>query len=179
VRIVAATNEDLSKAVKEGKFREDLYHRLNEFKIQLSPLRERRDDIMVFADHFLKKANTSLQKDVKSFSSEVSEYLKNYHWHGNLRELANVVKRSVLLTMGDDVLKESLPVEILQSTKDDGLAGVEENKGILKSIAGSAERQAIIEALEKVAYNKSKAAGILNIDRKTLYNKLKLYNIPM
>ncbi|MBL7875599.1 MAG: sigma-54-dependent Fis family transcriptional regulator [Cyclobacteriaceae bacterium] len=179
VRIVAATNEDLTKAVKEGKFREDLYHRLNEFKIQLSPLRERRDDIMVFAEHFLTKANTSLQKDVKSFSPEVAEYLKNYYWHGNLRELANVVKRSVLLTTGDEVLKESLPVEILQVTKEDGLAGAEENKGILKSIAGSAERQAIIEALEKVAYNKSKAADLLNIDRKTLYNKLKLYNIPM
>jgi two-component system, NtrC family, response regulator HydG len=178
VRIVAATNEDLSKAVKEGKFREDLYHRLNEFKIQLSPLRERRDDIMVFADHFLKKANASLQKDVKSFSSEVSEYLRNYYWHGNLRELTNVVKRSVLLTTGDEVLKDSLPLEILQVNTDDNPV-VDESKGVLKSIAGTAERQAIIEALEKVANNKSKAADLLNIDRKTLYNKLKLYNIPM
>jgi len=179
VRIVAATNEDLSKAVKEGKFREDLYHRLNEFKIQLSPLRERKDDIMVFADHFLKKANASLQKNVQSFSTEVAEYLRNYYWHGNLRELTNVVKRSVLLTTGDEILKDSLPVEILQVTMDDSLVGVDESKGVLKSIAGSAERQAIIEALEKVAYNKSKAADLLNIDRKTLYNKLKLYNIPM
>ena len=179
VRIIAATNEDLSKAVKEGKFREDLFHRLNEFKIQLSPLRERRDDIMVFADHFLKKANASLQKNVQSFSADVTEYLKNYYWHGNLRELTNVVKRSVLLTTGDEILKDSLPVEILQVTMDDSLVGVDESKGVLKSIAGSAERQAIIEALEKVAYNKSKAADLLNIDRKTLYNKLKLYNIPM
>ena len=179
VRIIAATNEDLSKAVKEGKFREDLFHRLNEFKIQLSPLRERRDDIMVFADHFLKKANASLQKNVQSFSTDVTEYLKNYYWHGNLRELTNVVKRSVLLTTGDEILKDSLPVEILQVTMDDSLVGVDESKGVLKSIAGSAERQAIIEALEKVAYNKSKAADLLNIDRKTLYNKLKLYNIPM
>lgn len=179
VRIVAATNEDLGKAVKEGKFREDLYHRLNEFKIQLSPLRERKDDIMVFADHFLKKANASLQKNVQSFSTEVAEYLRNYYWHGNLRELTNVVKRSVLLTTGDEILKDSLPVEILQVTMDDSLVGVDESKGVLKSIAGSAERQAIIEALEKVAYNKSKAADLLNIDRKTLYNKLKLYNIPM
>lgn len=179
VRIIAATNEDLSKGVKEGKFREDLFHRLNEFKIQLSPLRERRDDIMVFADHFLKKANVSLQKNVKSFSTSVAEYLRNYYWHGNLRELANVVKRSVLLTTGDEIEKDSLPVEILQLTMNDGLVGVEESKGVLKSIAGSAERQAIIEALEKVAHNKSKAADLLNIDRKTLYNKLKLYNIPI
>ncbi|MBK7652416.1 MAG: sigma-54-dependent Fis family transcriptional regulator, partial [Flammeovirgaceae bacterium] len=117
-------------------------------------------------------------KDVKSFSSEVSEYLRNYYWHGNLRELTNVVKRSVLLTTGDEVLKDSLPLEILQVNMDDNPV-VDESKGVLKSIAGTAERQAIIEALEKVANNKSKAADLLNIDRKTLYNKLKLYNIPM
>jgi len=179
VRIIAATNEDLNKAVKEGKFREDLFHRLNEFKIQLSPLRERKDDIMVFANHFLNKANASLQKNVQSFSAEVAEYLKNYYWYGNLRELTNVVKRSVLLATGDEILEDSLPAEILQVTMDDAKVGVDESRGVLKSVAGSAERQAIIEALERVAYNKSKAADLLNIDRKTLYNKLKLYNIPM
>jgi two-component system, NtrC family, response regulator HydG len=179
VRIIAATNEDLSKAVKEGRFREDLFHRLNEFKIQLLPLRERKDDIMVFAQYFLKKANASLGKDVKVFSDEVTGYLRNYYWHGNLRELANVVKRAVLLTSGDDVLVDSLPSEIIHGGSANGNLQLEENKGVLKSIAGSAERQAIVEILEKVAYNKSKAAELLNIDRKTLYNKLKLYNIPM
>src|SRR6187402_517499 len=84
VRIIAATNEDLTKAVKEGRFREDLYHRLNEFKILLLPLRERKDDVMVFAQYFLKKANASLGKDVKIFSDEVTGYLRNYYWHGNL-----------------------------------------------------------------------------------------------
>lgn len=179
VRIIAATNEDLNKSVKEGRFREDLYHRLNEFKIQLLPLRERKDDIMIYAEHFLKKANTSLNKSVKGFSPEVNELLRNYYWHGNLRELANVVKRAVLLTSGEEVLTESLPHEIVQGNTADTAIPYDDSKGVLKSIAGSAERQAIMEVLEKVAYNKSKAAELLNIDRKTLYNKLKLYNIPI
>ncbi len=177
VRIIAATHEDLTKAVKEGRFREDLYHRLNEFKIQLFPLRERKDDIMVFAEHFLQKANRSLNKNVRAFSPEVIEYFCNYYWHGNLRELTNVVKRAVLLTLGDEVLPDSLPQEIIQESSSADNFQQEEGRGILKSVAGSAERQAIMEALEKVAYNKSKAAELLNIDRKTLYNKLKLYNI--
>lgn len=180
VRIIAATNENLTRSVKEGRFREDLYHRLNEFKIQLAPLRERKEDILYFAEFFLQKANQLLNKDVKSFSPEVRSYLSNYYWHGNLRELNNVVKRSVLLTTGDEIQPESLPQEITQAgaIPHDGDHGImEENVGLLKSIAWTAERQAIIDALEKVNYNKSKASELLNIDRKTLYNKLKLYNI--
>jgi two-component system response regulator HydG len=179
VRIIAATNEDLTKSVKEGRFREDLYHRLNEFKIQLSPLRERKEDILIFANYFLEKANQSLHKNVKSFSPEVLTQITNYFWYGNLRELNNVVRRAVLLTMGDEVQQDSLPQEIIQAHSSLILPGdmVDENVGLLKSIAGSAERQAIIDVLEKVNYNKSKAAELLKIDRKTLYNKLKLYNI--
>jgi len=180
VRIIAATNENLSKSVKEGRFREDLYHRLNEFKIQLAPIRERKEDILFFADFFLQKANQSLGKDVKAFSPEVKNYLTNYYWHGNLRELNNVVKRAVLLTAGEEILSDSLPPEITQLSvgmyNGDNTI-VEEHVGLLKSIAWTAERQAIIDALEKVNYNKSKASELLNIDRKTLYNKLKLYNI--
>jgi two-component system response regulator HydG len=179
VRIIAATNEDLNKSVKEGRFREDLYHRLNEFKIQLSPLRERKDDIVVFANYFLEKANQSLNKNVQGFSPAVTDQLSNYYWHGNLRELNNVIKRAVLLTTGDSIESESLPQEIIQANSASVNAGalVEDNVGLLKSIAGSAERQVIIEVLEKVNYNKSKAAELLKIDRKTLYNKLKLYSI--
>ncbi len=179
VRIIAATNEDLIKAVKEGRFREDLYHRLNEFKIQLSPLRERKDDIMIFANYFLERANQSLQKNVKSFSQEVMDQITNYYWHGNLRELHNVIKRAVLLTTGEVVESDSLPQEIIQSNNSSMPNGAlaDSEVGLLKSIAGSAERQAIIEVLEKVNYNKSKAAELLKIDRKTLYNKLKLYSI--
>ncbi|MBL0745110.1 sigma-54-dependent transcriptional regulator [Chryseolinea lacunae] len=179
VRIIAATNEDLIKAVKEGRFREDLYHRLNEFKIQLSPLRERKEDIIIFANYFLEKSNQALQKNVKSFSPDVVDQLTNYFWHGNLRELNNVIKRSVLLTIGESVQADSLPQEIIQANNTVAATGalVEDSVGLLKSIAGSAERQAIIDVLEKVNYNKSKAAELLRIDRKTLYNKLKLYSI--
>ena len=179
VRIIAATNEDLTKSVKEGRFREDLYHRLNEFKIQLSPLRERKDDILIFANFFLEKANQSLHKNVKSFSPEVLTQITNYFWYGNLRELNNVVRRAVLLTVGDEVKSDSLPQEIIQAHSSLVMPGdmADDSIGLLKSIAGSAERQAIIDVLEKVNYNKSKAAELLKIDRKTLYNKLKLYNI--
>lgn len=179
VRIIAATNEDLTKSVKEGRFREDLYHRLNEFKIQLSPLRERKDDILIFANYFLEKANQALHKNVKTFSPEVLTQITNYFWYGNLRELNNVVRRAVLLTVGDEVQSDSLPQEIIQAHSSLILPGemADDNVGLLKSIAGSAERQAIIDVLEKVNYNKSKAAELLKIDRKTLYNKLKLYNI--
>lgn len=178
VRIIAATNEDLNKAVKEGRFREDLYHRLNEFKISLSPLRERKEDILVFADYFLQKANVALNKNAKAFSADVTDQLRNYYWHGNLRELNNVVKRAVLLTQGETVEAESLPQEIVHSMEMAGIAQHHnEEVSLLKNIAGSAERQAIIDVLEKVNYNKSRAAELMNIDRKTLYNKLKLYNI--
>jgi two-component system response regulator HydG len=178
VRIIAATNEDLNKAVKEGRFREDLYHRLNEFKIALSPLRERKEDILVFADYFLQKANVALNKNAKAFSPEVTDQLRNYYWHGNLRELNNVVKRAVLLTQGETVETESLPQEIVHSMEMSNISQHHnEEVSLLKNIAGSAERQAIIDVLEKVNYNKSRAAELMNIDRKTLYNKLKLYNI--
>ena len=181
VRIIAATNEDLNKAVKEGRFREDLYHRLNEFKIQLSPLRERKDDIITFATYFLENANHLLNKNVQSFSLPVIDLLTCYYWHGNLRELNNVVRRSVLLTHGDTIELESLPQEIVLSDASNGSANPidKESVGLLKSIAGSAERQAIVEMLEKTNNNKSKVAELLKIDRKTLYNKLRLYNIKV
>lgn len=178
VRILAATNENLSKAVKEGRLREDLYHRLNEFKIQLLPLRERKEDILFYAAFFLDKANQSLDKNIKGFSLEVQNYLYNYYWHGNLRELNNVIKRSVLLADKDLVHAACLPREIINSNEIlNETSIIQDHVGKLKSIAWTAERQGIIDALEKVNRNKSKASEFLNIDRKTLYNKLKLYNI--
>ena len=141
-------------------------------------LRERKDDILFFAEFFLQKANQSLNKRVQTFSPEVQQYLSNYPWYGNLRELNNVVKRAVLLTIGETVQPDSLPTEIVQTIAE-GSEGdmAQENVGLLKSIAWTAERQAIIDVLEKVNYNKSRASELLNIDRKTLYNKLKLYTI--
>lgn len=181
VRVIAATNEDLKETVRNGKFREDLYHRLNEFRIELSPLRERKADILTFAEHFLTLANIQLGKQVERFDEDVEEKLRNYYWHGNLRELQNVVKRSVLLCQSDQISLECLPSEIISpdylssalSTTDTQATDVTN----LKSVSENAERSAIISVLEKTGYNKTKAAEVLNIDRKTLYNKLKAYDI--
>lgn len=186
VRIITATNEDLVKAVKEGRFREDLYHRLNEFKIELSPLRERKSDIITFANHFLEKANEALNKTVASFSPNAMERLTDYYWHGNLRELNNVIKRAVLLSQGDEIVVENLPPEIIASNAEhneieNGFSSYDftQRRSILKSVSGNAERQAILDVLEKTGFNKTRAAELLNIDRKTLYNKLKAYDIKL
>lgn len=184
VRLIVATNENLADAVKEGTFREDLYHRFNEFKIHLSALRERKSDIKVFARFFLENANNELGKEVKDFDPEVLARMKDYYWHGNLRELYNVVKRSVLLAQSDMVTLDCLPEEIKSPVyfeqKDVAEhAEQESNNANLKSVSKSAERDAIISVLEKTGYNKTKAADVLKIDRKTLYNKMKSYNIDL
>lgn len=169
IRVVAATNEDLGEAVKRGDFREDLYHRLNEFCIQVPKLSERKQDIMMFANHFLAQANEELEKDVERFEQNVIDLFLNYSWPGNLREMKNIIKRSVLLTRGDAILLEVLPPEMEQSA----------NEEIQLSYSKESEEEAIRKALERTNYNKSKAAKLLDIDRKTLYNKLKLYNIDL
>ncbi len=178
VRIIVASNESLKEAVKAGKFREDIYHRLNEFKIELSPLRERPSDVLLFARHFLKNANQELNKQVKDIDKEVSKKLKEHYWHGNLRELKNVIKRSVLLCRGDKITLECIPQEILEP----GMLAAPENPEDqeftdLKSVVEFAERKAILKTLQNTAYNKSRTAEILGIDRKTLYNKMKSYDI--
>jgi len=178
VRILVASNERLSDG---KKFREDLYHRFNEFSINLYPLRERGKDIELFANHFLKQATAELGKTINSFSPEVIAVFNKYRWPGNLRELNNVVKRVALLTSGDEVRLNSLPHEISFGEKFsfDGPAHLanEESPNKLKSVALNAEYEKILEILKQVNYNKSKAAKMLEIDRKTLYNKLKQYKI--
>ncbi len=181
VRLIVATNENLSEAVKRGDFREDLYHRFNEFRIELAPLRERKLDIKVFSQHFLELSNNELDKDVQGFEPDVLSKMKDYYWHGNLRELYNVVKRAVLLCQTNTITFECLPEEIkspvfLDNLRSDTLADEPAN---LKSVSKIAERDAIISVLEKTGYNKTKAADVLNIDRKTLYNKMKSYNIDL
>lgn len=168
IRVVAATNEDLAEAVKRGDFREDLYHRLNEFNIRVPKLADRKQDVMVFANHFLALANAELDKDVEGFSDEVTTLFKNYDWPGNLREMKNIIKRSVLLAKGETITMDVLPQEMAAPQGQP-----------LFSYSKSNEEQAIKDALEKADYNKSKAAKLLDIDRKTLYNKLKLYNIDL
>lgn len=170
IRVVAATNEDLMEAVKRGDFREDLYHRLNEFLIRVPKLSERKEDIMIFANHFLEQANEELEKDVQKFNHEVVELFLEYEWPGNLREMKNIIKRSVLLAKDDTISMDLLPYEMEQAAQ-------QENQ--LSNYSKADEELAIRNALEKTNYNKSKAAKLLDIDRKTLYNKLKLYNIDL
>ncbi|MEL1255027.1 sigma-54 dependent transcriptional regulator [Flavobacterium sp. DGU38] len=168
IRIITATNEDLREAVKNGDFREDLYHRINEFSIQSPSLTDRGEDLMVFADYFLEKANQQLNKDIIGFSPEVVAIFQKYSWPGNLRELQNCIKRATLLSQGDFIESDVLPIEFFQSEK-------RENSGSF-SLSDN-EKEAIIHALSRTQNNKSEAAKLLKITRKTLYNKLKQYNI--
>lgn len=190
VRIVAATNENLLQAVEEGRFREDLYHRLNEFGISAPALRERINDIEMFAQYFLKSANAELEKDVEGFDPEVVNIFKDYSWPGNLRELKNIVKRAVLLTRSSLISQEQLPEELVLQARTPAevepaammpAANGSGNSSTvdLKAIAEHNEREMIRRALQQANFNKSKAARLLNIDRKTLYNKLKLYNMEV
>jgi len=167
IRIITATNEDLREAVKNGTFREDLYHRINEFSIQSPSLIDRDGDLMIFADFFLGKANQQLNKNIIGFSPEVVTIFENYRWPGNLRELQNIIKRATLLSKGDFIEKNTLPLEIFQT----------ENRTASDFSLFENEKDAILNALEQAKNNKSEAAKLLKINRKTLYNKLKQHNI--
>jgi two-component system response regulator HydG len=181
VRIIVATNENLIEAIQKGRFREDLYHRFNEFAIYMPPLRNRGNDIMLIATHFAKVTSQELGKNVDRFSSEAATALANYAWPGNIRELKNVIRRAVLLTEGDEVLSKSLPLEIYSNyiktpvnevSAETPQTTVAPLKNDLKNAALEAEYETILRVLKEVNYNKTKAAQILNIDRKTLYNKM-------
>jgi two-component system response regulator HydG len=181
VRLISATNVDLRELVRAGEFREDIYHRINEFKIELSPLRERIDDIPLFAAKFLSEASDQLNRRVEHFNDESLDILQKYYWHGNLRELRNVVKRAVLLATGNEVTKMQLPEEIISGhaptfsdEKDNFYIGMP-----LKKVSEVAEKAAIIKTLEYTKGNKSKTAELLEVDRKTLYNKIRTYDIPL
>jgi two-component system response regulator HydG len=219
VRILVASNEKLWDAAGAGKLREDLYHRFNEFTIQVQPLRERTSDIMTFANHFLGIANDELNKNIKGFHPEVERIFKSYVWYGNLRELKNVVKRATLLCDEEYIDVKSIPFELTNFTKlqfenssepvspaiapqvqnsfgnstfgnsNFGNSGfglpspasfpsvkkIVPKEQSLKSAGIDAEYELILEALKKVNFNKSKAAKVLQIDRKTLYNKIRQY----
>jgi two-component system response regulator HydG len=188
VRIIVASNENLQDAYRKGKFREDLYHRFNEFSINLPPLRSRKEDILLFADFFLAKTNRELEKDVAGFEDNVLQIFLQYSWPGNLREFRNVVRRAVLLTKpGEKISSASLPWEITNAelspaqshTVDNSrpampAASTAPKKELdLKDAASRAEYETIMTVLQQVNFNKKKAAEVLNIDRKTLYNKIK------
>jgi len=173
VRIIAATNEDLEKAIAEGRFREDLYHRLNEFMITIPPLRSCMEDISLYADHFREEANRELERSVSSVSPEALAVLERYSWPGNLRELRNVIRRAVLFSVNESITTDSLPVLTEKSVSR------EQEIEISLVVEPEEEREKIIRALKRVKGNKTKAAHLLQIDRKTLYNKIHLYNISL
>jgi two-component system response regulator HydG len=233
VRIIVASNEKLLDAAKKGKFREDLYHRFNEFSIDVPPLKERREDILMFAGFFLEKANEELEKDINGLSAEVANIFKNYVWPGNLREMKNVIKRAALLTDGIYIETSSLPFELVNYSRlqfdvptqpytnynnielepqqpintsqppinnyqysqepviiyrdtptvapvvfDIPLQPQKQvtlNEKSLRGASLDAEYETIVSALKAANFNKSKAAKILNVDRKTLYNKMRQF----
>jgi two-component system response regulator HydG len=177
VRIISATNEDLIDAVNKGEFREDLYHRLNEFKLEVAPLRQRVGDIEVFAKYFLKQANLDLNKQIEGFSPEATTLLNKHQWPGNLREMKNIVKRAVLMEQNDKISAEVLPSEIGNPEFSSSLSSNTELPLNLKEAVEEVEKRTIAKVLEIVKNNKSKAAQMLGVDRKTLYNKLNQYNL--
>lgn len=166
VRLVSATNENLRQAIDKGDFREDLFHRINEFTIRIPDLKDRKEDLLLFANHFLDQANRELQKMIIGFDNETLHLFLSYSWPGNLRQMKNVVKYATLLASGKYITRKELPKELSEeqtlpravTLKDEGH-----------------ERELIIAALNQAGGNKTKAAVLLGIDRKTLYNKLKIY----
>lgn len=171
VRIVAATNENLEKAIEEGRFRQDLYHRINEFSIEVPPLRDRIEDLEEFAYHFLEQANEELGKNVKHITAEALNNLKQHRWDGNLRELRNVIRRATLFAENQDITVDNLPVLTSRTQKAD-----DDNYMALRP---GDEKEQILAALRKARGNKTVAAKLLEIDRKTLYNKMHLYGIDL
>ena len=167
IRLVCATNENLEEAVSEGRFREDLYHRINEFTIYMPKLSERGSDLFLFADLFIRHANEELNRNVEGFDSGAAEMLASHSWPGNLRELNNVAKRAVLLTRGSQITTAELTLAMGQIRTDNVLQLHDEDT----------ERQRIITALQQTNGNKAKAARLLGVDRKTIYNKIEKLGI--
>ena len=153
-----------------GNFREDLYHRLNEFSIEVPPLRERKEDVLLFADYFLAKANSELDKNVLEFADETKHVLLEYSWPGNLREMKNVIKRAVLFSETEILFPNALADEVVK--------GANNREGEHFSKADF-EKERILEALRLTNFNKSKAAQLLQITRKTLYNKINQYQLDV
>ncbi|MBC6111835.1 sigma-54-dependent transcriptional regulator [Pedobacter fastidiosus] len=181
VRIIVATNENLSENILKGTFREDLYHRFNEFSIHIPSLKKRGNDILIFADKFLAIANQELNKNIRGFSEGVKICFLNYGWPGNVRELKNVIRRVALLTDGNEIQVDVLPLELSNFAKDydheSALAQLRmktyDKPKDLRDAAQDAEFDTILNALKEVNFNKTKAAKALKIDRKTLYNKIR------
>ena len=181
VRLIAATNRNLLQDVKDGRFREDLYYRLNVFPTHLPPLRERREDILPLTDYFIEKFNNKLDREVKHIDSRVKDVLVSYDWPGNIRELENFIERIVLMAGGDTITFEDIPPEWKSAAEEISLsqkAGQKRPfKDFVKSHMEEVEKQSIIQCLEEVGGNVTKAAQRLGLSRKGLQLKMIKYNL--
>lgn len=171
IRLIAATNEEIIQSVQKEKFREDLYHRLNEFKIYIPSLKDRKEDLQELIDHFISSSNKEFNKNVLGIDAPAYEILLQYSFPGNIRELKNIIRRAVLLVKDSKISSEDLPGEIIHADP------IFIDTTDLKTLQEHQEREAIVKVLKQTGNNKSKAARLLNIDRKTLYNKLKIYHL--
>lgn len=170
IRLVAATNENLEEAIERGSFREDLFHRINEFTLRIPNLKDRKEDILLFANFFLDRANKELSKQLIGFDAKASSTLQDYHWPGNLRQMQNVIKRATLLAQGNFITLAELASELSDTPTPTPTLSLRNEE---------TEKEQILEAIKQSGNNKSKAAQMLGIDRKTLYNKLKLHDIKL
>jgi two-component system, NtrC family, response regulator AtoC len=176
VRVIAATNRDLKKAVEEGTFREDLYYRLNVVPITLPPLRQRRDDIPLLVEHFIGKYNREFNRKVKGFSAGATAALYQYEWPGNVRELENVIERAVALAQGENISLRELPLDI-SILDHDMIEDLQKHGWSLREARNQFEKQYILNILEKVRWNQTEAARILGLHRNTLLWKLQRLGI--
>jgi DNA-binding NtrC family response regulator len=177
VRVIAATNENLEEAVKQGRFREDLYYRLDVFHIQLPPLRERHGAISLLTDHFVARFAEQYKKDIRLVSREVYALVRRYPWPGNIRELKNVVQRAVLLAKGPEITPDLLPQRVREADGPTGTSRADVFPIHLGMTLGEVEKEYLKISLASVNGNKLKAASVLGISRRALYNKLKKFGI--
>ncbi len=174
VRIIAATNKDLSALVNAGQFRKDLYYRLKVMVIEMPPLREKREDTLLLANRFIEVNNRELGKNVTGISEAAREYLLNYSWPGNVRELKNIVERAMILSDGNEILPDHLPIELRKSQGDTASVGITDSAELTLE---AAEKKHITDVLMLMEWNKSRASRVLGISRSTLREKLKKYSI--
>ena len=177
IRLVCATNGNLQHLVSEGVFREDLYHRINEFTIHMPRLAERGTDIYLFANLFLNQANSQLDRNVTGFNAKAMEAMSRYDWPGNLRELKNVVRRATLMAKGNYITDTDLALMPNPQTPSHETVIPQQSAAPSTLHDADEERRRIVEALAATGGNKSRAAQLLGIDRKTIYNKIARYGL--
>jgi DNA-binding NtrC family response regulator len=179
VRIIAASNVKLEDAVADGKFRHDLFYRLNEFQLKLPSLRERKEDIPIFSQHFLDDANREMSKEIKGFTSEAMKVFLQYDWPGNVRELKNSVRRAVVVAEDKQIIPENISFTIIQDKENHANSTSSKSNGIstLEDATKEFEKGLIKKTLVQTGGNKIKAAKLLQMNRKTLYRKMKILGL--